>query len=306
MIVEENGPGIVLRLLGCALMSSAQTNAEPTRDEVIVTGERLTRERMRERAVAYVRVAGVANGERAAARWIDPICPRVLGIGPKLAGRVEARIRAAAKTADVPLAPAKCTPNIVVSFVEGAGGVVRRIAARQPRQLSEMPSSARDTLVNENAPIRWWYSTEVRGKDGDRLFGAEPPFVSGNGAPGQTLPGNGDTSFLSLYNSNLVSTQIARAIRSATVIVDVDEAKGATLDAVSDYAALVALAELKPTVGSRPGSILGLFDEAEAPGGLTEWDARFLRELYRLPLDRRARQHRGMLVSAILDGEREP
>jgi hypothetical protein len=283
---------------------SAQNTAAPKSGDVVVTGERLTPEEVRRRAVSYVRAAGVANGDSSVARWIDPVCPRVFGLEDRLARYVEAKVRAVATAAGAPLAGERCTPNIFVSFVADAGAIVRKIAARQPRRLSEVAPSARDALSSGTAPIRWWYSTEVRGKDGDRIIGMEPPSVGAGQSP--VLPVNPDASYLPLYNNGLVSTQIARAIRSATVIVDVDEATGAKLDGVADYAALVALAEIRPSGGGRSDSILGLFDTPVAPGGLTDWDSRFLRELYRLRLDRQARLHRGKLVTALISDQPKP
>lgn len=299
-------------LAGCAVALTAQTlpaqtGAPPKPGDVVVTGERLTPEETRRRATAYVRAAGVANGDQSVARWIDPVCPRVLGLDEKLAWYVEARVRAVATAAGAPLAGERCAPNLSISFVADASALVRKIAARQPRRLSEVTPPARDALASGTAPIRWWYSTEVRGKDGDRLTRMEPTSISGPGAgQGQVLPVNPETSFLALYSNSLVSTQVARAIRSATVIVDVGEATGAKLDGVADYAALVALAEIRPSGDARSDSILGLFDAPVAPAGLTEWDSRFLRELYRLRLDRQARLHRGKLVSALIADQPNP
>jgi hypothetical protein len=295
-------------LAACAIALSAQTGTPPKAGDVVVTGERLTPEEARSRAAAYVRAAGVANGDRSVARWIDPICPRVLGLEDKLARYLEGKVRAVATAAGAPLAAGKCTPNIAISFVTDASALVRSIAARQPRRMSEVTPSARDALSSGTAPIRWWYSTEVRDKNGGPLLSMEPPFTSGGPGttPGQVLPTGGDSKFLATHSNSLVGTQVARAIRSATVIVDVGASTGARLDGVADYAALVALAEIRPSGNVRTDSILGLFDAPVAPGGLTEWDSRFLRELYRLRLDRNARLHRGKLAAALVADQPRP
>lgn len=293
--------GALMLLAGVVLCAQA---SPPPQSDVVVTGERLSREEARRRAFAYVRGTGVAAGERAVARWIDPVCPRVIGIKAKLARHVESRIRATAQAAGAPLASGRCEANVVVSFVGDGQDIARRIAARQPRRLAEVPPPSRDALLDGEAPVRWWYSTEVRGKDGDRLLGMEPPFVTGaGGAPGQVLPGNGDTSFLSIPGNSIVSTQTARALRSATVLVDANRAAGVKLDALADYVAFVSLAELRPGGTSGSNSILALFDGAAARA-LTEWDARFLRELYRMPLDRRANQQRNRLAGALWASDR--
>ena len=75
---------------------------------------------------------------------------------------------------------------------------------------------------------------------------------------------------------------------------------GRRLSALAAYAALVALAEIRPGDVNAEGSILSLFASSDAPRGLTEQDRAFLRTLYRLPLDRHARYHRGTLVAGMI------
>src|SRR3546814_8811303 len=53
-----------------------------------------------------------------------------------------------------------------------------------------------------------------------------------------------NSGVLKQYNSSIVSTQVVRALRSATVIVDAEQADGTLLDSVASYTAMVALAEL--------------------------------------------------------------
>ena len=65
-------------ILLAALLLAPQ-NA-PRQPDVVVTGERRTPDEVRREAQAYVRALGVAEGSRPAARWADPVCPRVLGL----------------------------------------------------------------------------------------------------------------------------------------------------------------------------------------------------------------------------------
>ncbi|HCB75926.1 MAG TPA: hypothetical protein DEP91_07090 [Sphingomonas bacterium] len=294
--------GRVMTGIAAAAALSAQAPSPQAPNDIVVNGKRLSDEQARRQAASYVRGTGVVSGERAAARWIDPVCPRVLGIEAKLARHVEQRVRAAATAAGAPLAPEPCKPNALVSFVSNGADIARRIANRQPRQFSALTPPERAAMLGADMPVRWWYSTEVRGRDGDRLLGMEPVFVKGDGGtPGAVLPGNGDTDFLALYGNSIVSTMVVRAIRSATVLVDVDKATGVRLDAAADYAAFVALAELRPTSAPQPNSILDLFKGEAPPTRLTEWDEKFLRHLYRMPLDRRALRQRNALAAALID-----
>lgn len=290
--------GFTLALAGAAAAGLAAPTPVPD-DEIVVTGERLSPAQARERAVAYVEHIGIATGRESVARWIDPVCPRAIGIAPEHASRVESRLRAIAGEAGVPTAKSGCTPNVTVNFVGDGGAFVRSIAARDHRRLGEVPATLRPALLNGAAPVRWWYLTQVRSRDGDGMNGMDPAFVSGAESGGATLPSNGESSTMQNYGSSLISTQTSRALRSATVVVDTIRADGATLDSIAAYAAMVAFAEIIPRDTPLDGSILGLFGNAAAPRSLTKLDQTFLRELYSLPLDRKARQQRGRLVRAL-------
>src|SRR3546814_8888599 len=85
--------------------------------------------------------------------------------------------------------------------------------------------------------IRWWYGTREESRDG--------------------MPTN--SGVLKQSNSSIVSTQVVRALRSATVIVDAEQADGTLLDSVASYTAMVALAELTGDPPPPNDSIMGLF-----------------------------------------------
>jgi hypothetical protein len=286
--------------------------------DIVVTGSRESDGERRGRAADYVRALGVGGGQSAVARWVDPVCLKVIGIGGRPAQLVETRVRAAAAAAGVPIAAGRCSPNFTVSFVSDAGAVVRRIAGKSPSLLREVPAGRLHSLRQGDAPIRWWYMTELRGRDGDRLSDSPPPAAQMEG--GGSLPTGPDGRILSLGGSSLVSTQTVRTLRSATVIVDVDRSAGVPLSAVADYAALIGFAEIGFGTGPRPGSILTLFDApgldgagfegagfegAGARAELTAWDKSFLCALYRIKLDRPGRYQRGRLAGAIADGTEE-
>ena len=291
--------GIALALGSAATLALAAPTDPEAPDEIVVEGQRLTPAQARERAVAYVRHTGIISGKESIARWIDPICPRVIGVAPNVAQQVISTVRAVAAQTGVPTAKPGCSPNIAINFVGDGNAFMRRISASDPSQLAKLPVSQREALINGGAPVRWWYFTETRGRDGDRMNGMDPAFVTGAESGGATLPSNGESSTSMNYGSSVISTQMARALHGATVVIDTVKADGATLDSVAAYAAMVAFAELQPRDTPFDGSILGLFGDADAPRSLSKLDQTFLKELYALPLDRRARQQRGRLVRAL-------
>lgn len=266
--------------------------SDPDPPPIVVTGTPQTREQMRERAVDFVRTLGVARGQLPAARWIDPICPGVLGIARSYAEIVEARIRAIAQEAGIRIAGPGCARNITVSFVGDARSLMDVLKRRAPTRFREVQPELRETLINGDAPIRWWYLTGERTRHGMKRVPQAIPMDGG-------LPLQVEA--FSHYTSSVISTQMIRVIVDANVVIDLDRAEGQRLDTVAAYAAFVALAEVRASAAPPPESILGLFGSDAKVHDLTEQDRKFLRTLYQLPLDRTADRHRAMLVSGMIE-----
>lgn len=269
-------------------------------DPIIVSGQEL-----RHRVTEFVRGTGVARGDTPAARWVDPVCPRVLGLSGEGSRAAEARIRTVAAQVGIEVAREPCDSNIVVTFAQDAGALVKEIARRTPRRLAEVSPTARSALLTGSAPVRWWYMTETRGRHAGNGRAGTAPAAETNAA---THDGSGAGSSLASgvptmmhYENSIISTLTNRVLTSASVVIDQDAVMGMRLDAVAAYAALVAFAEIRSADFAAEGSILTLFAKANAPRGLTWQDMAFLRALYRLPLDREARLHRSMLVGEMVD-----
>ena len=173
-----------------------------------------------------------------------------------------------------------------------------------PGRFGDISPTARDALLNGSAPVRWWYGAETRGRHGEG--GHRMPSGSGQNTPathdGSGGGGNfgGDAATVMHYDNSIISTLSQRALVSAGVVIDQDAVMGMRLDNVAAYAALVALAEIRSSEFSGEGSILNLFAAPNATRGLTTQDIAFLRALYRMPLDREARRHRGLLVGEMV------
>lgn len=281
-----------------ALLLIAAAAAPPAdRDTIDVIGRKP--DEIRKEAQEFVRRVGVAD--QPVARWVEPVCPDVQGLAPDLAARIDGRVRAVAEQAGIKLARTGCKGNLVIAFAKAGEAVVKQVASRSPDMLKDVTPAHRAYLYDGNTPIRWWHVTQMRTKDGMRDISNDvPPFVALCGPGGAQLGGNVHTQ----YRSSVASTQMVRVLRAATVIVDVDDANGKALDSVTDFAALVGLAEIRPSDPPPANSILSLFASI-GPQDLTPLDRTFLRTLYRLPLDRTAMAHRGLLVRGILRGEAE-
>lgn len=284
-------------LLPIALLSTqapAQQAAIDPNDNIVVTGQ--TRDAARERAQAFIRATGVAAGDLPATRWEDPVCPKVMGLAPRQAKRVMDRFRMVATEAGVVLAGERCRSNVVISFVKDGAALVRDLSRQSSSLLGQVAPEKRDALRNGTQPIRWWYRSELVGMGKRGRSASMPIALAGDHG---NLPTHGDTDSLSQYTSSLISTQTMRVLTSATVVVDATKLQGRPLEAVGAFAAMVALAELKDDATRTAGTILGLFGANPGLLDLSEQDRNFLAGVYRLRLDRTARQHRGSLVAEM-------
>lgn len=298
-----------LLVTGCAAALTISPEAQAaTQETIVVRGTRLDPQQARDRAVDFVKRTGVANGQKQVARWVVPICIKVIGARDDQAARVEQLMHGIAREANMRVAGAKCEPNITVSFAPDAGQVVRQINTRKPHQLRELSFPEKERLLTSDAPVRWWYATQMLDRDGVKANNISAPWLSGGGMETQgqgaspvSLPMNDGVTATQQYNSGShVRTPTVRSLYGATVIVDAPKAGGTPIDAIAAYAAMVAFAEMDANAPP-PDSILGLFQPNGIETSLTDWDLAFLKSLYRMPLDRRSRIQRGHLVEALLD-----
>lgn len=297
------------------LCTSAGFAAQPSTDTVIVKGTRLDPGQARERAVEFVKRAGVAKGEKQVARWVVPICIKVIGLQDVQAARVERQMMDIAQQANMDVAGPKCDPNITVSFTTDPTQVVKEIKRRRPHQLRELSFADRERVLTGNAPVRWWYATQMLDRDGVQSNNISPGWITAGDNSGSTgaavtdavsVGGSGDITSTQQYNSGSnVRTPTIRSLYGATVVVDATKVGQTPVNSLAAYAAMVAFAEMDASDPPPMDSILGLFQPDHVESSLTDWDLAFLKSLYRMPLDRRSRIQRGHLVEALLD-ERLP
>lgn len=278
--------------------------AEATGQDIVVTGQAPAAKR--KAAEDFVRATGIAAQANPVARWVDRICPKVYGIpDTAVRARIEQRVRVIAETVGAPLAPARCVSNFAIVFTSDGPGFARSIYRRDFRRMSRMTPVRRAQILEGQDPVRWWYGSDLRGKDGRRAAAVAPPWTSGNAeGGGSVIPLGPETDVIDQRSPTLIGTQAIRTLTGATVVVDVTRADGAPLDAVTDYAAFVGLAEVAPPGKPPADSVLGLFGTEPRPRELTGQDIAFLRAVYRLALDRTASQQRVSLVGAIVEGQR--
>lgn len=288
--------------------TTARADSGDTRT-IRVIGRTIEEAELRKQAHEFVRRAGVANGSDPVARWIDPVCPTVIGIKPEYGEIVEARMREIAELSGIKVGKPDCQPNIAVTFTTDARALMRQISKKAPSRLAGVAPYRRDQLLTGDAPIRWWYNSRTQGADGMKTANSDSLLASAQategttfstGIGGQSAIGHGNET-VQAYRSTIIGTLAVRVLFKATVVIDVNLAQGRSLDAVAAYAAMVAYAETTPTDQPMPNSILGLFDAGNVYSDPTDWDIALLRTLYSMPHDRAGWKQRRLLVGAIVN-----
>jgi hypothetical protein len=274
---ERKGANMMRLMLAAAaaLAMASSAAAQPTTesDELVVTGERLhdmVRDFVGEVAVA-------PSGERQMARWDRKICPLLAGLPERqmqyMADRIAQRAHQIGLQAEGP----GCRANILIFVTPDASrlaaGIVDEyrmlVAYYSESGISTLGRAPLEDFTNTSAPVRWWHVNQTVSADGQEM-GAE----------------NGGSQVM---QTGQPPSRLRRATRQdflrVLIIVDARQAAGLQLQALSDYVAMVSLAQLDPA-GETTGipSILNLFSERDAghaaPAAMTQWDEEYLQGLY--------------------------
>jgi hypothetical protein len=257
------------------LAAPAAAQTPPQEDDIVVVAERL-REMVRE----FVGEVAVAPGsERQMARWDRKICPLVAGLPQRQMQYMADRIAQRAHQVGLEPEGSGCKANILIFVTPDAGRLATGIVEEYRTLVGYYSESGIATLgrgpledfTTSSAPVRWWHVNQTVSADGQQLGGET---------------GNGGSSVI---RGGPSPSRVRRSTRQdflrVLIIVDARQAQGLQFQALSDYVAMVSLAQLDPN-GETTGipSILNLFSEHRAggtpPAAMTEWDEAYLDGLY--------------------------
>ncbi|MBA4805570.1 MAG: hypothetical protein H2038_13050 [Brevundimonas sp.] len=233
------------------------------------------RGRLEDRSRAFVEEVSRAPGRRPLARWNSPICAGVMNMQADSAQFLIDRIATVAAVLGVESGEPGCDPNLMILMArsENATEVMReavreRVLAFSPsRNGTDLGREKLDEFVNSDAPVRWWHIAL--------------PVSAETGAPAIALDGEDPPDVVSPGISRL-HPPIRNDLVRVFVVIDADRVAGVSLAALSNYVAMVALAQVDPeTDMSESDTILNLFNPSRPGGGrMTDWDAAFLLALY--------------------------
>jgi hypothetical protein len=289
--------------LGWALVATIScganiANAEPhnTAPEVTIGAQRAA---IDHRVNAFVR--GITSNTRfygeSLPRWREPICFLVGGL-PKTQGEfILSRLSQIAASAGARLAPQRCRPNFFVVLTTEPDRLFKIWHHRDAGLFGDASPAQIRSFINppKSRSVRVWHNAGIINRDGTPLIRD-----SSCGLPFSLFQLESPPVSCQYFPSKLLHYDVL-VFSSVIIVVDIARIQRLSFGQLSDYVAMVGLAEidLDDDVGDAP-TILRLFTASSEvpPSGLTAWDQAFLSALYHS--DQSSRAQRSQIAVSML------
>lgn len=262
------------------LAASPALAADPQDDEaILVEGQRMSVTRL---------VSDTINdaGFEALARFEEPICPGIVGLGGDQATKLADMIRANIVALGGKIAEPGCTANATVILVDQPVDFVKKFAKTEPGYFTMTPREF-DQFTARPRAVASWHVIETRARDGQELDGAKQ-LSDRNKKLFNTNAANSVG-----INATVVRNSAATRLYTNTredmafgfAVIDRQQLPGKTLRQLADLATLHLLLDVKQDAGaSNRNSILSLFEErpqgVAAPAELSAFDKAMVQGLY--------------------------
>lgn len=280
----------------------ARDSEEQIADRVVTRGSSLGGLSFEDYVASYVgEIAKPISSDFGIARWDGRVCFGVMNIEAEAAQYVVNRISDVAAEVGLKIGRAGCAPDVFIIFTEDGRATSSALVDQQPllfRPYGGAGGTTQDLHALEDfktsdAAVRWWQTTMPVDYSGNIAVAVpgSPNAASASNPFGGIPTTKGSNSFI----SNGTRDQIQRAI----VIVDASQLVNVNWTQLSDYLAVVTLAQIDPKAETGGfDTILNLFD-GSAPSRMTDWDLSFLRALYRFDQHRMPRTQASLLASEM-------
>ncbi|WP_292053339.1 hypothetical protein [Brevundimonas sp. UBA5866] len=216
---------------------------------------------------------------RKLARWNDPVCVGVVNLGQDLSQYLIDRISDVAADLGVRTGQPGCKANVHIVATDQPREVAARFMSDRKRDLIPNATGVtnramRHHFTESDAPIRWWYLSEVVvTQTGQRAFRM----------PGDTPmeDGRGEEVIFVPKTAPRLTEPYSDSMRQTYIIIDPTQLTHMNSLQLADYLAVVALAQISPTADTESyNSILNAVDDSSAAPSLTQWDRAYLSGLY--------------------------
>ncbi|RYI14345.1 MAG: hypothetical protein EON48_11930 [Acetobacteraceae bacterium] len=249
-------------------------------EDVVVNARRLE-----EATEAFVGEVAAPVPRRGYARWHNGVCVGVVNLSPEVSqvmvDRVSDRARELGLTAGAP----GCHPSILIVATRDATPFTAEFVAMRPRLFRtgatgmDRGGAAFRNFMNTDRPVRWWVVSQPTdsdtGQSAVRMQGQCNRTCTGTGSAVDYAPNT------QVRSTSRIQSPYRQDMKRTFVIVDVDRLNGVSLEQLSDYIAMVSLAQVDQDADTSSfDTILNLFDSPGAVNGLTGWDNAYLQGLY--------------------------
>jgi hypothetical protein len=290
---------------------SASSSSQARTENVTVTGIKDVEKAVTDfvgKMTVPTRVAGKM------ARWRDRICPIVAGVRPEAVKFITRHVRDVAAQVGAPVNDkADCKPNIEIVFTTTPQALLDTIFIKYPLLLGYHDNSAQATkLATVSWPIQSWYSTatqDLRGQpqvDGVKTGGVTMTMQlpeAGYGGPGGPLPmlemNMPGARVMNVTGSRLLGDGTSSEFNHVVIVVEPAKLLEYELGTLSDYIALLALAQSQPPESCQElSTILNLLVAGciAQPKALTSVDLAYLRALYKVTATTSFHGQRGEMI----------
>lgn len=237
-------------------------------DGVDVIGRGNTRERMTE----LVETLSAPPRRQGLARWDRRVCIGVANMPAREAQRMIDRVSQLAEYVGLGVGQPGCRADVLIVATPEADALANELVAEHQDIMrpslggTDLGRAALEAFRTSDAPVRWWH--------------VSLPVSADTGAVAVQLKGAENAPEISSPNMSRLRSGIRYDLAKVIVIIDTRRLGRVTFSALSDYVAMVALAQIDPTtdVSTYP-SVLNAFGPS-GETGLTELDANYLRSLY--------------------------
>lgn len=265
-----------------AAQSSAPSLSDETQlEDIVVNGASL-----KARAEAFVASVGAPVEGRKLAIWTEEVCVGAAGLMPETSRVMVDRILDWAHSLGIRIGSPGCHPNILIVF--GADGDrmsqelvrTRRLDFDASVSMSRHGDRALRAFQSSHRPVRWWQMSVPIDPDTGRPIVRDRGQTPFSPPPEISRPSDFGSFGQITMGSRLYDDSID-ALRSTVVVVDTKALEQISFGQLSDYVAMVVLAQIDPDVSAPAPSILGIFDDTGVQQqNLSAWDQAFLQALY--------------------------
>jgi hypothetical protein len=297
-------------------------------EEVTVTAQREVDPRVVDHVLVprFVRSHAIPSPKTdQVARWYDGVCPSTLGLQPLSNEFVSRRVIALARSVGAPTASKEsCKTNVEIMFTANPSEQLDYVAKNEPVLLG-MPSPARGEPSSLDHPIQAWYVTQTRSYSVTESppwnatpqgheFKDNPQYqtlwqVPSTAAASPQMGSGGvqidsSDSFIRGVAGSYLSTGVVSEFANVLVIVDSNQVRGYSLNAIAEYVAMLVLTRASLNGCNELPSVIDLLsrDCGARPRTekFTDADTAYLTALYASNLEKKLAIEQGEMHDRML------